>query len=48
LYIQALRLNGNKIINEKLELHVPASIIKPDASSPSDVREQYIRAKYER
>ena len=37
---------GNAKVNEELEFHVPETIKKPTATSPAEVREAYIQAKW--
>jgi len=40
-------LRGNHVVNEELEYCVPTDIPKPHVDSHIDIREAYIRAKYE-
>lgn len=46
--LQAMSKLGNKLVNEKYEQNVPPSYRRPLPKDPQVLREQWIRAKYER
>ncbi|KAH9389845.1 hypothetical protein TYRP_007392 [Tyrophagus putrescentiae] len=47
-HVATMEANGNALINDYFEKHVPAYYRRPSPSDPHVVREQWIRAKYER
>jgi hypothetical protein len=46
-HIGAMQAHTNEHVNVRLEYHVPRAIFKPRPDSARDVRERFIRAKYE-
>jgi hypothetical protein len=46
--VEPLRANGNKRVNEVLEYEIPLYVKKPSPTDTNDIREHFIRSKYER
>ncbi|KAI2797926.1 hypothetical protein BLOT_014778 [Blomia tropicalis] len=47
-HVDTMEVNGNLAVNKEYEKHVPPYYRRPSPNDPHVVREQWIRAKYER